>query len=59
MTVTASGAEGAGLAVTVKDAVPPSLTPAPAVTLTSGSTTSGASSLSSTEAVSDDSAPTL
>ena len=45
MTVTASGAEGAGLAVTVKDAVPPSVTPAPAVTLTSGA---GGSSLSAT-----------
>ena len=45
VTVTARGAEGAGLALTVKTAPWPSLTPLPAVTLTSGA---GGSSLSAT-----------
>ena len=45
VTLTVRSASGAGLALTVKDAVPPSVTPLPAVTLTSGP---AASSLSRT-----------
>jgi len=41
VTVTVNGAEGAGSAVTVNVAAPPSVTPDPAVTLISGSGSGG------------------
>ena len=47
VTLTDSGAVGAGLAVTVKLALPPSVTPPPAVILISG-VAGGGSSLSAT-----------
>ena len=59
VTLTESGADGAGLAVMVNWASPPSVIPLPAVTLISGSTASGAASLSSTDAVSVASEPTV
>ena len=48
VTLTVSGAVGAGLADTVNEASPPSVIPLPAVTLTSGTTTGGGSSSSDT-----------
>ena len=44
VTLTDNGADGAGLAATVKLAFAPSVTPAPAATLTSGVTGGGSSS---------------
>ena len=41
--------DGAGLAVTVKPALPPSVTPAPAVTLTSGPGASSSATLTVAE----------
>ena len=56
-TVTGRSADGAGVAVTVKTALPPSVTAAPPVTLTAGTVTGGvsgsdaASSFASTSAI--------
>ena len=54
-TLTDSGELGAGLAVTVNVASPPSVIALPAVMLTAGVMTSGAASLSSMSTVSVDS----
>ena len=54
VTLTASGEAGAGLAVSVKTALPPSVTALPAETVTSGS---GAPSSSRTVTVAEDGLP--
>ena len=57
-TVTGRSADGAGVAVTVKVASPPSVTAAPAETVTAG-VSGGGSSSSCTETVPEAGAPTV